>query len=62
MGEDSADEPATFDVVNGVDSSWQADEPLKVNGWRQISKLEATADGRANRIALAGNPSSRRLL
>ena len=62
MGEESADEPATCDVANGEDSSWQADEPLKVNGWRQISKLEATADGRVNRIALAGNPSSRRLL
>ena len=62
MGEDSADEPETYDVVNGEASSWQADEPFKVNGWQQISKLEATADGRGNRIALVGNPSSRRQL
>ena len=62
MGENSADEPETYDVVNGEASSWQADEPFKVNGWQQISKLEATADGRRNRIALVGNPSSRRQL
>ena len=33
----TAEEPATYDVVNDVKSSWQADESsLKVNGWQQI--------------------------
>ena len=27
---ESADEPATYDVVNGANSSWQAEEP---NEW-----------------------------
>ena len=44
--EKSADEPATYNVVNDDDSSWQADEPSMVNGWQHLSKLVATAHGR----------------
>ena len=43
----TAKEPATCDVVNGVYSSWQAEEPTTmVNGWQQTDKLDVTASGR----------------